>query len=433
MRAGDNLAVVIPRGEASDAQISRAVAAANALVPADPINRIDVIEVSSDEGPAEARNIGIDRALALNASWICFADPDEVLHEQALAYLAPVIEGYDGLWGGFEVKEASDEFHVFPQSQMGSSDVVRNYHMALHWWIGKSHFIRTDVADRVRFSPDAGDVWYGDYLVRLWETAKCLKTAQPLTWGDEESVGLSPPNRELLLDSLRTNPRFSSFQYKDQQIHLAYTGRNPTIERVQMRGLFYEQPDLECIADYVKSGSVCVDVGANTGNHTVFFEKILTASKVIPIEPNPETISILRQVIEKNHLTTVDTSCLGFGVGKEAGFFDIKTGRRGYLGTAQLKPNQNGEIPVKPLDELITGHVDLLKIDVERMEVEVIEGARDLILRCLPVLLIEVQDENILSLLAILENLGYRVEKVLPDQGYANYVALPRNESLGQR
>lgn len=433
MGAAENLAIVIPHGAASPAQISRAIDAAKALVPVGPVGRIDVIDLASDEGPAFARNTGIDRAMARNAAWIFFLEPEEVPHKHALSYLSAISEAYDGLWGSLEIKDRSGATQLLPKSQMGSSDTVRNYHMALHWWIGKSHIIRTAVADRLRFNSDTGDAWYGDYLVRLWETAKCLKSAQPLTCGEIGRLGLSGSDQGILLDRLRTSPKYISFQYKSETISLAYTGRNPTLERVQMRGLFYEQPDLECVADYVKPGAVCVDVGANTGNHTVYFEKILGASKVIPIEPNPDTIVILNQVIERNHLTKVDASHLGLGVGREVGQFDIKTGRRGFLGTAQLDPNQNGKIKVVPLDEIIRGNVDLLKIDVERMEIDVLEGARSLILRCLPVLLIEAQDENILSLLAILNNLGYRVENIIPDQGYANYVALPRKESLGQQ
>ena len=62
------------------------------------------------------------------------------------------------------------------------------------------------------------------------------------------------------------------------------------------------------------------------------------------------------------------------------------------------------------------------------MEIDVIEGARALITRCQPVLLIEAQDENCVALFAILNNLDYRVENVFPDQGYANYLVLPNNK-----
>jgi len=138
-------------------------------------------------------------------------------------------------------------------------------------------------------------------------------------------------------------------------------------------------------------------------------------------------MAVLKQVFAWNGLTQIDPARLGFGVGREAGQFSLQVGRRGYLGTAHLTPGGTGGISVLPLDSLIgeDEQIDLLKIDVERMELEVLEGARGVIARCQPVLLIEAQDDNISTSLAILENLGYRIEHVFPDQGYANYLALP--------
>lgn len=429
MAVSEVLAIIIPVGTSSPAEKARCLSAAEAVALLPPFARIENIEISSGTGPAMQRNAGIDQAVALGASWILFVEPDEQLNSNALSFALPALEAYDGLWGGIHLRDEDGCLKIAKKSLFCASDSPRNFHMALQWWVGKSHFVRTKSADKVRFDEAAGDAWYADYLIRMWDAARCLKTAQPITARLGGLLEVTQPDLEYLVANLDKEPRYISFQYQTHDIHLAYSGRNPALERVQLRGLFYEQSDLECLARYVKPGAVYVDVGANTGNHTVFFAKVLEASKVIPIEPNPETSAILLRVIEKNGLTAVDTSKLGIGVGRTAANCKLVTGRRGHLGTVRLEPAEAGEagsISVQPLDTLIDVPVDMMKIDVEGMEIDVLEGARTLIANCRPVLLVEAQDENIPALLAILDELGYRIECVFPDQGYANYLVLPK-------
>ena len=421
MQSVDVLAVVVVKGQIA------ASAMANIALHS-PFKTIEVIEIEQGATPADNQNLAVDRAIELDASWILFIAPGEHVNPGALAFLLPALDGYDALWGGIALTDGEGNSELATKSQFSSRDLVRNFHMALQWWIGKSHFVRTEVANLIRFDRNAGNVWYGDYLIRMWNAARCLKSAQPITSTKGDLPQVSEGDRDHLASYLRDYPTYMNVQYRSHQIYFPYTGRNPTLERVQLRGLFYEQSDLEALIPHVNPGAVCIDVGANTGNHTIFFEKVLGASKVIPIEPSPDTIVILNDVIEKNNLTSVDPSKLGIGVGRKEGRFDLKVGRRGYLGTARLEPRQAGTIRVLPLDLLIHDDVDFIKIDVEMMEIDVLEGAQALITRCQPVLLIEAQDENCVALFAILNNLDYRVENVFPDQGYANYLALPNNK-----
>lgn len=430
MKSTQSLAVLIPVGNANPDQVARTVEAARSLKPEGIFDRIEVLTLEQG-GPADQRNAGVERASEMNSGWIFFVEPGETLQQQALLHLSGASDAYCALWGGHAYRTGTDEVALAPESLMSSSETVRNFHMALHWWIGKSHFVRTDVAQQIRFRGDAGPAWYADYLVRLWDAGRCLKSAFPLTCASEHQAGLGAEDKAFLIARLAESPRYFSFTYGVHGISFAYTGRNPTLERMQLRGLFYEQSDLETLASYVKPGLTYVDVGANTGNHSLYFAKVLEAKKVIPVEPNPDTIAVLKGVIEKNDLENVDMSLLGKGVGREAGTFEIKTGRRGYLGTAHLDASDTGSVQVDRLDRLIKEPIDVLKIDVEYMEIDVLEGARDLIETCKPLLFMEVQDENVASLLAILENLGYRIDHILPDQGYANYLAVPVVGKLG--
>ena len=59
------------------------------------------------------------------------------------------------------------------------------------------------------------------------------------------------------------------------------------------------------------------------------------------------------------------------------------------------------------IDSLNLKRVDLIKIDVEGMEMEVLQGAAETISRCKPVLLIETIKTNFSDLQTNLENSGY--------------------------
>ena len=69
--------------------------------------------------------------------------------------------------------------------------------------------------------------------------------------------------------------------------------------------------------------------------------------------------------------------------------------------------------------------MDLLKIDVEGMEMAVLSGAGATIARHRPALFIEVLDGTIPEFLAWTDLNGYRVEKLFPDKTHSNYFARP--------
>ena len=74
-----------------------------------------------------------------------------------------------------------------------------------------------------------------------------------------------------MLQRLADKPVFLPIVHGDAVYHLPYTGRNAGIEREQSRGLFFEAMELEELRKVVRPGRAVVDVGANTGNHTIFF------------------------------------------------------------------------------------------------------------------------------------------------------------------
>ena len=198
---------------------------------------------------------------------------------------------------------------------------------------------------------------------------------------------------------------------------------NVGVDMCHVNGRLYEQEELIYCRTKVKPRVAIVDVGANTGNHLIFFAGFLDPSIIVPVEIHPEAIRQLRENIALNGITCVDDRCLGVGAGDSHGRYtrveDVD------LAQAALAPSVNGDIKVAPLDDLVTIPVGFVKIDVEGMEIEVLNGARRLISTCQPQILIEVQERNIEPFRKLAGQLGYVVDREFAHAGYTNYFLNP--------
>src|SRR5262249_36966926 len=101
------------------------------------------------------------------------------------------------------------------------------------------------------------------------------------------------------------------------------------------------------------------------------------------------------------------------------------------LGATHFVPDPSGAIPQAPLDDLVSGPVDFIKIDVEGMEMEALAGAARLIAVQHPFLYVEVVDAKIATFMAWVDANGYCVEKLFPDKTHCNYLLVPRERTTG--
>ena len=170
---------------------------------------------------------------------------------------------------------------------------------------------------------------------------------------------------------------------------------------------FYEIDLLEEIGRLpLKDGIIC-DIGANIGNHSVYFSSILKRD-VFAFEPNKIARDILDKNIELNDLRNkVKVFQVGLGSEETQGSMDINTSN---LGASRLNLVPNGDVAIKTLDSYITKNINvsLLKIDVEGFEIEVLEGAKETIKNNKPLIVIETQTHrDFLNINEKLYNLEY--------------------------
>lgn len=150
--------------------------------------------------------------------------------------------------------------------------------------------------------------------------------------------------------------------------------------------------DVELLGQILRPGDVVVDVGANIGNHTVFYaQKVSPGGIVYSMEPQRVTFELLCANLAINGLVNVIP--MQVGVGDAEGelpvpIYDPNTVRN--FGAVNIEGHTAGEIvKIIPLDSLELKRCNLIKIDVEGMELKVLKGAEKTIRACRPFLFVE--------------------------------------------
>ncbi|MFP3580800.1 FkbM family methyltransferase [Arthrobacter sp. SIMBA_036] len=171
----------------------------------------------------------------------------------------------------------------------------------------------------------------------------------------------------------------------------------------------YEEAMLIDIAGLLSPGDLVLDIGANCGNHTLYLSCVAGA-EVHAFEPDSELCSTIRKSLSLNgveHLVTVHD----VGVGDADGFGQLVQTAENNRGAQRLQRVASGDDAARivRLDDLtFPKRIRAIKIDVEGMELDVLNGARMLIEHDRPELYVECQTrtdfERIHSWLA---SLGY--------------------------
>jgi FkbM family methyltransferase len=158
----------------------------------------------------------------------------------------------------------------------------------------------------------------------------------------------------------------------------------------------YAELEHEFLCSLLHAGDHLVEAGANIGAHTVGLAKAVGRSGgVVAIEAQPAIFRILCANLALNGLANVTPMALGCGAQKgimSVPAVDYHARALHNSGGVSLAPSGQGiPVTVTPIDEMldIGVRVHLLKVDVEGMEKDVLEGASRLIDRQRPLLYVE--------------------------------------------
>jgi FkbM family methyltransferase len=188
-------------------------------------------------------------------------------------------------------------------------------------------------------------------------------------------------------------------------VHDMYVGRS-----FDLYGEFSEG-ETELFAQIVRPGDVVIEVGANIGAHTVWFAK-RTAPKggVIAFEPQRIVFQLLCANVALNSVPNAVTFQKACGEAEgEIVVPMLDPNATNNFGGLELGRHQQGEkVEVVRIDDLGLRGCRLLKVDVEGMELSVLKGAREMILRSKPAMYVENdRPDNSDALIQYIDSLGY--------------------------
>ncbi len=182
----------------------------------------------------------------------------------------------------------------------------------------------------------------------------------------------------------------------------------------------YSEIEVAFLTSLVRPGATILDVGANIGSITVPLARAVgPTGRVLAFEPQTFLHRILRANVAVNDLASVAIP-LRAAVGEEPGHVDVPIldyARDDNYGGFDISLRDFTDqpsravaaepVPLLTIDALDLPACDLIKIDVECMELDVVFGAAATIERHRPVVYLEVS-RKAPALLMSLDALGYR-------------------------
>jgi len=210
---------------------------------------------------------------------------------------------------------------------------------------------------------------------------------------------------------------------------ITYLKYDNCIGRVLREGEYWEYWILNRISSNYKPNTNIIDLGGNIGTTSLLMSSVLSENcKIFTFEPIYHDI-LLKNVLDNKLNDKIDIFPYGVGnkqevmkiskidLGKDENFGGVSIINR--VERDKDKDDQM-EIDIYPVDMFDFENVSLIKIDVEHMEIQVLEGCIELLQRCKPTILIEtyhyhkVIESEIYKKLA---EIGYEID-VIPEGCY---------------
>lgn len=217
-----------------------------------------------------------------------------------------------------------------------------------------------------------------------------------------------------LAEALMNNIKEVKLEFDEERFAFgisAHNGSAMTTSCHHIHGNLAEAEELKFLRRALGRCDTIVECGILVGNHLIYFMKTLSPHKIIAFDADNWSISETNRNIELNRDGAITT--------------DVKLHHK-VVGKVSGPTTFNGQsLESVTLSEAVSEPVDFMKIDVDGMELEVIEGACELIKRSHPKIMIEVNRQNMPVFLSRMEALRYNVEQRFDKQNYSNLFLVP--------
>ena len=191
----------------------------------------------------------------------------------------------------------------------------------------------------------------------------------------------------------------------------------------------YEEDHLQAAMGWLRQqlgetkDRIALDIGANIGNHAVFFSQFFRS--VHAVEPNPRTYQLLR--FNAGNVGNVIAHQLGLSDAAAVGALHENPTNIGgtYI---NLEADEGLSVSLETLDDFAVRNqldaVALIKIDTEGFEARILRGAKNVIAAYMPVIMFELSPSDFSA------DGSSEVVSLLMKQGY-NFVTVEQNFSSG--
>ena len=189
---------------------------------------------------------------------------------------------------------------------------------------------------------------------------------------------------------------------------------------------FFESDILKSLEKYIPKDAVILDIGANIGNHSVYWAS-RGAKSIHSFEPMKQTYNNLVKNININGMEKIIKPYnIGLGDVKTVG--EVAKNFSTNIGATQIKESEvQGvfSLKIERLDDIDLNEkkIDFVKIDVEYFEPKTLVGMQETLKKYKPIIFIEVFQRNRRFVKKFLKNLGYRKPKRFTG---CNFLFLPQ-------
>ena len=228
-------------------------------------------------------------------------------------------------------------------------------------------------------------------------------------WPSAIDSGLAARDRVSLLLWPALMPRTPVWQQVNPHIKM-WLDPEDLISRMILVDGVWEPRSVEMLAAHLPAGATFVDVGAHIGYYSLeAASKVGNTGHVIAVEPNPDTLRVLRMNLEANHAAIVTVAPVACSDAESTlDLYEAAEANTGESSLSKSNASQAGSIAhtykvrARPLDDIVresgVTRVDAIKIDVEGAEYLVLKGAEATLDRFHPVLVIEIVDQQLRSM-----------------------------------
>lgn len=205
-------------------------------------------------------------------------------------------------------------------------------------------------------------------------------------------ISFSEKIRDILSTEVKKSnfKEWSDFPKKIAREHygIEFPHETPSLalQEVFMANIYFSFPEF-----IPEKGETVVDAGSQYGDYSLLCSKVYGAGKVISFEPLEHIYDAFVRAVQMNSVNNIEIHNAAVSSSDstvEIHNFDGQMGSK--FGNSPTKAVKS----VK-LDSVVSGQVDILKIDVEGFEIDALEGARRIIKENHPKIIIEVHSRDL--------------------------------------